>query len=57
MNMKGTGIAIVAIPPRIDIAGPTPKLWNMGFATNGKPAANRLRNIVFADTAEAAYIA
>lgn len=55
MNMKGTGIAIVATPPRIDIAGPTPKLWNIGIAINGNPAPMRDRSNVFADTADAAY--
>lgn len=55
MNINGTGIAIAATPPKIDIAGPTPKLWNMGFATRGNPAAKKLRKMVLADTAEAAY--
>jgi len=56
MNTNGTGMAIVATAPRIDIAGPTPRLWNMGFAAIGKPAAIILLKKVFADTALAAYI-
>lgn len=55
MNINGTGIAITAIPPRIDTAGPTPKLWNIGFATSGNAAAKMLRRKVFPDTALAAY--
>lgn len=55
MNKNGTGIAMTATPPRIDIAGPTPKLWNMGVATSGKAAARMLRRKVFPDTALAAY--
>lgn len=55
MNMNGTGIAITATPPRIDIAGPTPRLWNIGFAASGNPAAKTLRKKVFPDTALAAY--
>lgn len=54
MKINGTGIARAAMPPRIDIAGPTPKLWNIGLANNGKPAAMKLRRMVFADTADAA---
>jgi hypothetical protein len=54
MNTKGTGIAIVATPPRIDIAGPTPRWWNIGCAAIGKPAAMMLLRKVFADTALAA---
>lgn len=55
MNMKGTGIAIVATAPKIDAAGPTPKLWNMGLAARGSPAAKTLLRNVFAETALAAY--
>lgn len=55
MNMNGTGIAITAMPPRIDTAGPTPKLWNMGDATSGNAAAKMLRRKVFPETALAAY--
>lgn len=55
MNINGTGIAITATPPRIDTAGPTPKLWNIGDATSGNPAAKKLRRKVFPDTALAAY--
>ena len=55
MKMNGTGIAIVAMPPRIDIAGPTPKLWNIGIAAKGRPAPKTLRRKVFAETALAAY--
>ena len=54
MKIKGTGMAKAATPPRMDIAGPTPRLWNIGFATRGKAAANKLRRIVFAATALAA---
>jgi hypothetical protein len=55
MNINGTGMARTATPPRIDIAGPTPKLWNMGFAASGNAAAKMLRRKVFPDTALAAY--
>lgn len=54
MNIKGTGSAKQATPPRMLIAGPTPKLLNIGRAAMGKPAANTLRRKVFALTAEAA---
>lgn len=56
INMNGTGIATAAIPPRILIAGPTPKVSNMGLAANGSPAAITERRTVFPDTALAAYI-
>jgi hypothetical protein len=55
MKMNGTGIATVATAPKIDIAGPTPKLWNIGFATSGNAAAKTLLRNVFAETALAAY--
>lgn len=55
INIKGTGMAIVATPPRIDIAGPTPRAWNMGLAARGSPAAKILRRKVFAEVALAAY--
>jgi hypothetical protein len=54
MNRNGTGIAIVATPLRIDIAGPTPRLWNISIAAKGNPAARILRRKVFAETALAA---
>jgi len=54
MNKKGTGTARVATPPRTDMAGPTPKLWNIGLAARGSPAARILRRKVFAETALAA---
>lgn len=55
MNSNGTGSAKHAIPPRMLIAGPTPKLWNIGLATKGKAQASKLRKKVFAETALAAY--
>lgn len=55
MNINGTGMASTATPPSIDIAGPTPSLWNIGLAASGNPAARILRRKVFADTALAAY--
>jgi hypothetical protein len=55
MNMKGTGSAKAAMPPRIDIAGPTPRWLNIGLAASGRPPAIKLRKNVLAETAEAAY--
>jgi hypothetical protein len=55
MNINGTGIAITATPPRRDMAGPTPKLRNIGLAASGNAAAKMLRRKVFPDTALAAY--
>jgi len=54
INKNGTGIAAVATAPRIDMAGPTPRLWNIGMAARGNPAANMLRRKVLAETALAA---
>lgn len=54
MNKKGTGIAMVATAPKMDMAGATPRLWNIGIAASGNPAARTLRRKVFADTALAA---
>lgn len=54
MNRNGTGMATVAIAPNIDTAGPTPRVWNIGFAASGNPAAITLLKNVFAATADAA---
>ncbi|KAL8977691.1 MAG: hypothetical protein Q9205_006563, partial [Flavoplaca limonia] len=54
MNKSGTGSARQAIAPKTLIAGPTPRLWNMGLATRGNPEASKLRKKVFAETALAA---
>jgi hypothetical protein len=51
---NGIGRQRVAIPAIIDIAGPTPRVPNMGRATNGIAAPKMLRKKVFADTALAA---
>ena len=55
MKMKGTGNAKQATPPSTLMAGPTPRLLNIGFATRGNAHASKLRKKVFADTALAAY--
>lgn len=55
MNKKGTGMAMIAMPPKRDIAGPTPRLWNMGVAARGNEAAKALLRSVLADVALAAY--
>ena len=54
MNKSGTGSARQATAPKTLMAGPTPRLWNMGLATRGNPEASKLRKKVFADTALAA---
>jgi hypothetical protein len=56
INKNGTGMASVAIPARIDMAGPIPRLWNMGWAARGRPAAKMERRMVLAAIALAAYI-
>ncbi len=56
IKMNGTGIARVATAPRIDIAGPTPRVVNIGLAARGNPAAKTDLKNVFAETALAAYI-
>ena len=38
------------------IAGPTPRLWNIGLATKGNAAASKLLRKVFAAVALAAYM-
>lgn len=43
------------MPPIKLAAGPTPRLWNIGFAANGNPAATKDLSIVFAEIALAAY--
>jgi hypothetical protein len=45
---------MVANPPNMDIAGPTPRLWNIGMAARRNPAAKMLHRKVFAETAIAA---
>jgi hypothetical protein len=55
MNKNGTGMAITATPPNKDIAGPTPRLLNMGVAARGNEAAKALLRSVLADVALAAY--
>lgn len=55
MNSNGTGSKRAANAPRIDVAGPTPRAWNIGLVVNGSPNARRERNIVFDATALAAY--
>lgn len=35
ISRKGIGMARTAIPPNIDIAGPMPRLWNIGRAKRG----------------------
>lgn len=54
IKIKGTGNARHAMPPKILIAGPTPRLLNIGFATSGNAEASKLLKNVFADTALAA---
>lgn len=54
MNIKGTGNARTANPPRILPAGPTPRLWNIGDAARGKPKPKIDLRKVLADTALAA---
>ncbi|KAG9817515.1 hypothetical protein KCU77_g17698, partial [Aureobasidium melanogenum] len=54
MKMKGTGKANAATPPRMLIAGPTPRLLNIGLAASGRPPAIMLRKNVLAETADAA---
>ena len=44
MNMNGMGIAKLAMPPKIDIAGPTPRFWNMGRANMLEVISWRNRN-------------
>lgn len=56
INRSGTGRARVAIPPRIDIEGPTPMFLNIGLTASGRAPARILRKMVLADTALAAYI-
>ena len=53
-NRKGTGMAATATSSRIDIAGLTPRLWDIGLAAKGSPAAI-LRKKVLAETALTAY--
>lgn len=55
MKRKGIGIARQAMPPIKLAAGPTPRLWNIGFAANGSPAANKDLSMVFAEIALAEY--
>ena len=54
MKMSGTGRAMAATPPRIDIEGPTPMLLNMGLTASGRAPAKMLRKMVLAETALAA---
>lgn len=56
MNKSGAGSIKHANPPSMLIAGPTPRLWNIGLATKGNAAANKLRKKVFAAVALAAYM-
>lgn len=55
MKTNGIGNARQAMPPIKLAAGPTPRLWNMGFAANGSPAANKDLSMVVAEIALAAY--
>lgn len=54
MKINGAGNIRHARPPKMLIAGPTPRLWNMGCATKGNAVARRLRRKVFAAVALAA---
>jgi hypothetical protein len=54
IKMNGMGKPRVATAAKIDIAGPTPSLSNIGFAASGIPVARRLRRNVFAEVADAA---
>lgn len=56
MNINGAGIARHEIPPSTEQPGPTPRLWNKGFATKGRTQARIDRRKVFAAIALAAYL-
>lgn len=54
IKINGTGTRAALTAPRIDMAGPTPSVWNIGLEAIGKPAAMILRRKVFAAVALAA---